>query len=113
MVATIFQENIMRRQALVGLAFAVACGVGTWAWAQAQQQPGKLLDGFSGKRVFVAAKDGIDTVMHNASLRQLGGRLFLVGVGDGGTGAYGDAPVWIPLDSVTRMADLDAKAQEK
>src|SRR4051812_25336355 len=103
----------MRRQALVGLAFALACGIGTWTWAQAQQQqPGKLLDGFSGKRVFVAARDGtkggIDTVMHNPTLRQLGGRLFLVGVGEGGTGAYGDAPVWIPLDAVTRMADLEA-----
>src|SRR4051812_34664682 len=103
----LFQERNMRRPVLVSLAFGLMCGLGTWAWGQAQQQPGKLVDGISGKRMYVEAKDGISFMLTKTSLRQLGGRQFLVGTGEGDQ-RFGNAPIWIPLDAVTVMAEYEA-----
>jgi hypothetical protein len=71
------------------------------------------------KSLFVTGKDGLHVVFEKATLRQFGGRQFLVGVEDDRSGKkFGAAPVWVSFDAITMMVELDAvkfqeKAQEK
>lgn len=123
----------MRRQALLGLAFVMVCGIGTWAWAQAQPQPGVaipiILDKpiessdkpivISDKPIMIQGKDDFAITLEKTVVRQLGGRQFVVGV-ELKTDPYlltkqrfKGATVWIPIDTVTMFAELDpVKAQK-
>jgi hypothetical protein len=73
----------------------------------------------SGKPVVVLAKENVATTLEKAEVRQLGGRAFIVGrvmkdppyqiTKD----QFAGATVWVPVDAVTQLIELEQPKPEK
>jgi hypothetical protein len=73
----------------------------------------------SGKPVVVLAKDNVAYTLEKAEVRQLGGRAFLVGPEMKDSPyqitkeRFGGATVWVPVDAITEMVELEPRKREK
>ena len=75
--------------------------------------------GLSGKPIFLLAKDNVAIAMEKPEVKQLGGRSFLVGREmKNATPQYvkerfGGAVVWVPVDSVMQIVEIEPPLREK
>jgi hypothetical protein len=69
---------------------------------------------FSGKPILILAKDGVGYTLVKAGLRQLGNRSFVVSQEMKDSPyhltkeRFGGGTVWVPVDSVTEIVELEA-----
>ena len=97
----------------LGATTLLALGVGTAALPARKSEgappgPAKV---FAGKLLLVLAKDGVAVTLERPEVRQVGGRAFVVGKEAKGSPysreRFGGAPVWMPVESVTQLVELE------
>jgi hypothetical protein len=75
--------------------------------------------GLSGKPVVVLAKENVSDTLEKAEIRQLGGRAFVVGQVMKNSPykitkeEFGGATVWVPVDTITQLIELEPLKPEK
>ena len=90
-----------------------------WPPAKVDAQAPASAPGLSGKPVVVLAKGGDGYTLEKAEVRQLGGRAFVVGrvMKDDPyhitKEQFGGATVWVPVDAVTQIVELEPPKPEK
>jgi hypothetical protein len=76
-------------------------------------------DALAAKPIYVAAKDHVAYTLEKVEFRKLGGRDFLVGreMKDPPyqitRAKFPGATVWVPLDAITEMVELEPRKSEK
>jgi hypothetical protein len=73
----------------------------------------------SGKPIFIQAKDNVAFTLEKPEIRQLGGRSFVVGreMKDSPyhltKELFGGSLVWVPVDAITSLVELEPPKREK
>jgi hypothetical protein len=89
--------------------------------ASSPAQPGAAAKApaLSGKPIFLQAKDHVALTLEKVEIRQLGGRAFVVGQEMKKSPyqitkeMFGGATVWVPVDAVTQLVELEPVTREK
>jgi hypothetical protein len=107
----------MSRSTLLAFGLLAMLGVGVASLATSAQQPKVARsEALPDKAVFVQAKEQIAATLERPQIRKLGGRDFVVGKETDSAytkGRFGAGIMWIPLDNVTQLVEVQDIKRDK